>query len=242
MNELSLDDIFNGSEEVEAVEEVIENEETQEEVTEEITTEETTEETTGDKEEASTPEAKNESDDWKFKAYQDEKRKRQELERQLEELNKQPEEKPDIWEDPKGYETYQTQQIDQKVTAVKAEMSQFFAEKEFGKDKVQAAFDKFSEMVKDEPSLYNKAISSTSPYHEIVSIVEKAEKFERMQNIEQYEAELKAKYEQELREKLEKEFADKYAKKSVTPSLNTRASISADDAPEDLSLNELFGR
>lgn len=248
----SLDDVFNGNE-VEVTEEAAETTEEatsevaeEPEVAEEAETE--TEEPTGEKEtEDSTPEPKKQDqDDWKFAAYQDEKRKRQELEKQLEELKKteQPENKPDLFEDPDGYQQYQQTQVDSKITNVKAQMSEFMAAREFGKERVESAFNKFSEMVQENPALYQKAINAVSPYHEIVEIVEKAEKFEKMQNVEQYEAQLRAEIEQKVRAELEAEVQAKSAKKSVTPSLNSQTSADghSNAAVSDLSLNELFGR
>lgn len=244
----SLDDVFNGepvevTEEVEATEEVVEPATEEVETTDEA---EATEEPTGEKSEDSTPEPKKQDqDDWKFAAYQDEKRKRQELERQLEELKKpkEPENKPDIFEDPDGYQQYQQSQIDSKITNVKAQMSEFMAAREFGKERVESAFGKFSEMVKDNPALYQQAVNAVSPYHEIVEIVEKAEKFEKMQNVDQYEAQLRAEIEQKVRAELESEFQTKTAKKSVTPSLNSQKSADGHgNTVTDLSLNELFGR
>lgn len=233
----SLDDVLNGEE---VVEEVVE-EVTTEEPTETETTEEETEPAA--EEPSSTAERKTEEKDWTFTAYQDEKRKRQELERKLEELQKPKEKAPDVFDDPEGYQTYQQTQIDSKITNVKAEMSQFMAQREFGKERVESAFAKFSEMVKEQPELYTKAIKAVSPYHEIVEIVEKAEKFEKMQNVDEFEAQMRAKIEQQIRAEFEQKYASQSAKKSVTPSLNSQKSAAGySQEPSSQSLTELLGR
>lgn len=250
MTELSLDDVLNGTEE--AVEEVAAEEVATEESTEEVTTDEATEteteneEPTAEKSESTADSKESEEEkDWKFAAYQDEKRKRQELERQLEELKKPKEEAkaPDVFDDPEGFQSYQATQLDQKVMQVKAEMSQFVAEKEFGKEKVDAAFTKFSEMVKDNPELYSQAINSPSPYHQIVEIVDKAQKYEQMQNVDQFEAQMRAKIEEQIRAELEEKYSKQVAKKSnVTPSLNSQRSAEGGHNEASQSLQDIFGR
>jgi hypothetical protein len=256
MTELTLDAILSGDEESQAEEqpqaETMTSEESESAESQNGTDEnqgedqEESAEPTADKSEstADSKEAEEEKD-WKFAALKDERRKRQELERELEELRKPKEEAkaPDVLDDPEGYQSFQESQLDAKVNNVKAEMSQFYAEKEYGKEKVTAAFEKFSEMVKDNPSLYQKAVSSVSPYHEIVEIVSKAEKFEQLQNVDEYEAKLRAEIESKIREEYEGKYSKSQAKReSVTPSLNSQKSASGGNATADLSLENILGR
>lgn len=251
----SLDDVFNGADDqlAEPTAEVASNAEDQKDQSN-AETEAKSDADTGPKGEDSqeqkeeikreTPARETEKEDWTFAAYRDEKRKRQELEKRLEELEKPKEEvkAPDVLNDPDGFQQYQSQQLDQKVNNVKAEMSQFYAEKEFGKEKVQTAFNKFSEMVKDNPALYQQALSAVSPYHEIVELVDKAEKFEQMQDIESYEAKLRAEIEQKIRAEFQAQESQKSAKKSVTPSLNSLTQAEGNSTEVSQSLGDIFGR
>lgn len=244
----SLDDVLNGSDEAqEAVTDEAQEQDSQTESQTDADTGPKGEQEQSEEKEVKreTPERETDEKDWTFAAYRDEKRKRQELEKELESLRKpkEAEKAPDVLNDPDGFQQYQQSQVDQKITDVKAQMSQFYAEKEHGKEKVQNAFNKFSEMVKESPELYNKVIGEISPYHAIVEIVDKAEKFDQMQNIDEYEAKLRAKVEQELRAEFEKQYSGKQAKKSsVTPSLNSLAQSGADKATASEALGDILGR
>lgn len=101
-------------------------------------------------------------------------------------------------------------------------------------------------MVKENPALYQQVISSVSPYHEMVDVVSKAEKFEQMQNVESYEAKMRAEIEAKIREEYETRYTQKAAKKtSITPSLNNQRSADGGASTEtlgDLSLEDIFQR
>lgn len=246
MENLSLDEILSGEDTAEQVEAEPVTETTAN-TEDEATEEPQQEEATADKKEESTADSieTDEEKDWKFAALKDERRKRQELERELEALKAPKEEAkaPDVLDDPEGYQAFQSEQFDQKVDNVKAEISQFYAEKELGKEKVAAAFETFSAMVKDNPALYEQAVSSVSPYHEIVEIVNKAEKFEQIQDVDKYEAKIRAEIESKIRAELE----EKYSKQSqntanVTPSLNSQRSADGGNISNDLSLENILGR
>lgn len=210
-------------------------------------TEASTESASDADEEGSTPEPKKPDDapNWQFEAYKDEKRKRQDLESKYSDLEKKlesiqnpkkEEEIPDVFEDQNTYTSYIKNQIDQTALSVRAEMSQFMAEREYGKDVVEQKLEAFREMAKTDQSLTNKVLASTSPVHEAIEIVNKAEKLKQLENIEDYESKVRAEIEEKVRKELEAKFSESQSKRSsVTPSLNTKASASQTEAVDTLA-------
>lgn len=93
----------------------------------------------------------------------------QELRRELRELKQmqnrqEPKPAPDVFEDPEGYKAYMQEAVRGSVTSTKLEMSRFLAEKDFGKDVVQAAFDYFEE----HPQGTEEFLKEPSPFHAAV--------------------------------------------------------------------------
>lgn len=238
-----LDEILSGAEPPhEPTEEVTTEPEATEEVKDE--SEATTGDTTEDsqepsKEEDSTPEPKKSDNEqsWQFEAYKDEKRKRQELERKLEEISntKEPEKAPDVFDNQEGYTQYIQNQISQSQLAMKAEMSQFHAERELGKDVVSKKLESFREMVKENPTLQQQVLSSYSPIHEAIDIVNKAEKLQQLENVESMEAKIRQEIEAKIKAEMEEKYkAESQKQKSVTPSLNNTASAKSTDVESTL--------
>ena len=169
-----LEDILNGTESSEEVTEET-TAETSETPTEEAPKGEEpkaeTEEKVETKEEPkedSTPESKKSEDAaWQYEAYKDEKRKRQELERKLEEIQnpKEPVKAPDVFEDQEGFSNHIADMVSQSELKVKAEMSKFMADREFGADVVTQKLATFKEMVANDPNLSNRVLTAVSPVH-----------------------------------------------------------------------------
>ena len=237
-----LDNILNDSEESTGEAETEQVNEVVEETVEENTEEPTEEPEVEAKKEDSTPEPKeDEKTHWQFEAYKDEKRKRQELERELNELKtpKEPVKVPDVLDDQDAYTSYIQNQVSQSTTNMKANMSQFMAERELGKDVVAQKLETFNSMLKADPSLQSKVLDSVSPYHEMVDIVDKAERLKQFENVDDIEAKIRADVEAEYAAK----YSDKEANRtSVTPSLNGRASSSSTKEPDDSLEALLSGR
>lgn len=77
-------------------------------------------------------------------AMLDEREKRQALERQLAELQRQQQpapKAPDRYEDPDGYDRFMQEQTDQRLYDMRVEMSERFAESRYGAETVQKAVD-----------------------------------------------------------------------------------------------------
>lgn len=200
----------------------------------------------------STPESENdEKSNWQFEAYKDEKRKRQglesendELKRKLKDLEnpKEPEKVPDAVDDPEGYTNYIQNQVNQQTMNMKANMSEFMAVREFGQDVVTEKLDTFKTMLGEDPSLHARVANAVSPYHEMIDIVDKAERLKQLDNVEDMEAKIRAEVEEKVRAEYESKLTGQNAKReSVTPSLNTKAS-SATEKPDDSLEAILSGR
>jgi hypothetical protein len=241
-----LDEIFNDEPQPET--EVTESEESTGEETIDSTEEETenAESKTEEPKQESTPDpGDDEKSNWQFEAYKDEKRKRQEYEQKLKELQekKEPEKAPDVLEDQEAFTSHIQSYVDQTVMNTRANMSQFLAEREFGKDVVTEKLETFKSLLADDPSLQSRVLGSMSPYHEIVDIVNKAERLKQLDNVEDIEAKIRAEIEEKVRAEYEQKNSEKTAKReSVTPSLNTRASSSKDSQPDDSLEAILSGR
>ena len=222
-------------------------EEPEAEATEETQEEEADEESKAEPEEDSkdsTPEPKKDENNWQFEAYKDEKRKRQELEKKLEELQKpkEPEKAPDVLDDQEGFTNHIQNYVQQQLMNERTNLSQAMAEREYGKDVVAQKLEVFKEMLADDPSLQSRIISSVSPYHEMVDVVNKAEKLKQLDNVEDMEAKIRADIEAKIRAEYESKLSDKNAKReSVTPSLNSKAS-SSNEKPDDTLESLLSGR
>ena len=138
MSETSLEDMLSDKDlpeatETEEAEETKEQETGETEETAETETEKETEtEEAEEKKDDSTPESKasetTEDEPWTKKAVLDERRKRQELEQRLKDLEskKEPEQAPDWWADPEKAAQHQSQQIEARLYQQKVELSQEF--------------------------------------------------------------------------------------------------------------------
>lgn len=159
-------------------------------------------------------------------ALQDERRKRQELEAEIERL-RVPEEKPDIFVDPDAalaqVENAARQHADQRwIQACRAmAQSQF---EDYG-DKEAT----FMDLAKENPALTQQMLQSDNPALFAYQTAQKHERFTQLQNVDEYEAKLRA----ELEAKIRAEMAG-----NPRPDLTTAPS-SGNDLPTDDDLSAL---
>lgn len=116
-----------------------------------------------------------------WKGYLDEREKRQEFERRAQELERQlqtltqkqnttPQEAPDVFDDPEGYQQFHASQMQQAVMQTKSEMSWFMAEREFGQDAVKEA----DAWVRQQPpAVFQQLAASPSPYHAAIDAMKR---------------------------------------------------------------------
>lgn len=72
---------------------------------------------------------------------------------------------PDFYEDPQAAVQYQMAPLQQALTSTKLEMSRFMAEREFGPEKVEAAFNYYNE----NPAKSQDLLNHPSPFHAAVA-------------------------------------------------------------------------
>lgn len=123
----------------------------------------------------------------------------------------EPEKAPDVLDDQEGFASHITGALERRVMAEKLSTSRFLAEREFGVDLVQKAYDYFDANPGQSPGL----LAHPSPFHAAV------EQFQAQQvavEIGNDPAAYKAKLEAEIRAKVEAEMVAKQAKeRAATP-------------------------
>ena len=246
MSETTLDDLLNDEVEIEEteVEETTETEESEET--------ESTEETGSPSEPEENQEEQTEEEESfteREKAFltkaNDEKAKRQELERQLADKEKPAEpELPDPMEDPKGYAKALEQQNAATQFAMRVSVSQeLMRDKHEDYDEKEAAF---IELTKGDPSLVSQMQRSSNPAKFAYDM---AVKNERMAQFDNFETAVKSEVEKQVssaREQIEKELRKEYEAKlkkaESLPESGAKGSLGSDDTiPGDESLTDILG-
>lgn len=259
-SESELDDILN--EEPETVDEKVETEtkttetatateETKgdEKATEEESKKDDSKEAGKDKEDPTPGSEDDSKKDWSYHAYQDEKHKRQELEGKLKayEATVEQEPAPDVFEDQDAFTQHVATQANDVVGNAITNMSQFHAEREFGKETVDAKLESFKQLLADNPEFGKRVHNSPSPYYEMIDIVDKAEKLKEFDNVDVMKEKMRSEIEKEVRAELAGETGKKDEKQATTdtPSLNNQRSSDGGtntNATEDQTLEEILGR
>jgi len=159
-----------------------------------------------------------------IQALMAEREKRQALERQMAdfEAQKAKEPAPDIFEDQTAYTEHFQKQIDNDRFNDRANQSEFYAKREFGDSELALKVEAFKELKASNPALETQVLNAVSPYHEIVDIVNKQEKMDKMQNIDEFEATTRAEIEAKVRAEIKAEMESKAsADKSLRDSIPT---------------------
>ena len=86
-------------------------------------------------------------------------------------------------------------------------MSEFYARREHAD--LDSKVETFKELKLTNPALEAQVMNAASPYHEIVDIVAKHEKMEKMQNIDEFEATTRAEIEATVRAEIKAEIEGK---------------------------------
>jgi hypothetical protein len=216
-------------------------------VTEAPATTEVTTEKPAETTEAATPAAEKEPA-WHLKAVLDEREKRQAAQRELEDLKKQlaanqpAKQKTSVLEDEGKFRTELMDDFRSELMNERLNLSQAFAEREFGKDAVAEAVKAFKELASENPELRARFSSSPTPYHELVSIVKKHNEVKEMENVDAYKEKLRAEIRAELLKESEAKAAGVEQKRgSITPSLAGKRSaggVAASNSP--LTLDDVF--
>lgn len=168
--------------------------------------------------EVSTTDTKKE--DWTLSAVMDERDKRQkavakveELEAKLATYETKPEDEVSIFEDEGAWKDKQDEKLQKEVRNTSLNMSQAFANKEYGKDKVAEATKWMQDEGVKSPYIVNEFNNAELPFHKLVELYE-ADKVVR--DPEAYKATLKAELLAELKATT--------PEKPITPSLASKRS------------------
>lgn len=251
---MSLEDIFEPQSE-QSVEEKVE---TTDQVVEEVeATAETDSETTSQEPEAKDdagdkpeePKAKESEEDiekqeWTLAAVKDERRKRQELERKLEELQKQQGEKqeelPDVFDDQKAFVDSIRQEYRQELAKTKLELAREMMMDSH--DDYEAMETLFIETIaKENPVLAAEARKASNPAKFVYQNAKKYQEYKEMQDVDSMREKLRAEIRAELKAELDSAKQEKAAKVSdIKPSL-AKARASDKDTFEPESIDTLFG-
>jgi len=215
------------AEEAEAVAEEVKAEEAETETeTEEVETEETTEEpeqTTG-----------SEKEPWQLSAVLDEREKRQKAVAEADELRQklkayeQPEDEVSVFDD--DYATISEQKTQAALRNTELNMSQAFAEKEFGEEKVAVVAEWFKKDGVQSPAALKRFNEAKLPFHELVKMYDDDL---IMRDPAAYKAELLA----ELRSEIENEKKPEPSTPSLASSRSVGEKTISTDNFEDI-LNE----
>lgn len=262
-DQTSLEDLLSDKELPETTEETEDTGQT-DTAGEEAGTEEATAETEQETEEKddSTPESKAEqkTDDeegpesWTKAAVLDERRKRQALEAELQQLKQaqQPAaeaEKPDWYGDPEKAAQAMQQQVGQTVsqqvwqTKVGLAQDMMRAQHE-DYDELES---EFMDLVKDQPGLIQEMQQAANPARFAYETAKKAREYTAMKDVDSYKAKLRQEVEAELRKELEAEQQQKAEKQqrkrdAIDPSLASSASngLKSDDYAGPTPLEDIL--
>jgi len=242
MSNLSLDDVFNGVEPSEPEAPIEETPTAEPEPEPEAETQ--AEPVEAKEEEAPAAPEPEPQENWTKAAVLDERRKRQALQAELEQLkNQKPVEVPDIFTDQNAYTDYINQSVSDQVFRARVEMSQeFMRMQDSNYDDKET---QFYEMATQNPLLVEQVKAHPMPARFVVDTVNKANELKKLENIDEYKAKLRAEMEADIRKELGAEMESKAKQSeqlsSITPSLANARSSNASDKPIDQSLEELFG-
>jgi len=182
----------------------------------EVETEEV--ETTEEKPEEPEQTTGSEKEPWTLSAVLDEREKRQKAQEEARILKEKlasyekPADEVSVFEDEQAFKTQQQQATQQALRNTELNMSQAFAEKEFGEEKVAAVTEWFKKDGVQSPAALKRFNEAKLPFHELVKMYDDDL---IMRDPAAYKAELLA----ELRAELEAE------KKPSTPSLASSRSV-----------------
>ncbi len=142
-------------------------------------------------------------------AYTEQRSKRQAVEKERDdlraELDKSTQTPPtSVFEDESKFRSEISAQIDQGMSNVILNQSEFFARREFGSEHLDKQIEIFKELVKDNEPLRLRFINATSPYHELDDIVKQHDELKQMEDMDGYRAKIRA----EERVKAEKDIQD----------------------------------
>lgn len=251
MSELSLDDVLNGNISQEAITQVETQTQAPEQEAEQVTEEpsqnepEAVEEPTSEPEQGETtaPEAsEKEPEDWQYKAYKDERSKRQERDAKIQELEAKLAEKtkiPDVFEDQDGFVNSLRSEMQEQVTNIRTDLSRQMMMSLH--DDYQEKEDIFVKLAEESPELLTQLRQSSNPAKFAYDQAKKHEEFKQMQDVDSYKAKIRAEIEAQIKSEYEQKAKSEADKTSnITPSLANARAAKESEAVSMPSLDDLL--
>lgn len=185
-----------------------------------------------------------------LKAMEDVRHKWQEAQAELQELRAKlaPQEQkkaPDVFEDPEGYQKHVTNLLEQSRLQDRIALSREMLL--MVKEDYEQRETEFLELAKQDDSLIQKMTRSSNPAKFVYETAVKAEKAKAMEDVEGFEAKIRAEVEAKIRAEIKAESesnAAKTAKKdaAITPNLTKARATATMDYEADESLEALLKR
>ena len=176
-------------------------------------------------------------------ALLDERRKRQELEQRLQEQEQKP--APDVLENPEGFAQHVNESVNYALQNQAANMSEEIMRMEMGDEAFEQKYQAFVELTQSNPDMGTKAMASPLPYHFALSEVDKAEKAKSLENVDEYEAKIRAGVEAKIRAEVLAEVSAKAQQTaSITPSLagtSSAGTVGSSTWSGPAPLEDIFG-
>lgn len=173
----------------------------------------------------------------------DERRKRQESDRRIDELEKQlqsqlqQKEMPDVFDDQKAFVDSLRDEYKQEISKAKLELA-----REMMIDAHDDYLEKeelFREMAKDNPSIVAEAEKQSNPVKYLYQQAKKYEQFQQMQDVDSYKQKLMAEVRADIERELRAEQEGKAKASNITPSL-AKARATDGDKFQPATLESLF--
>jgi len=142
-------------------------------------------------------------------------KERDELRAQLVKSNETP--PTSVFEDETVFRQEIDAHINQSMTNVALNQSEFFARREFGSEYMDKQIEIFKELVKDNEPLRVRFVNATSPYHELDDIVKQHDELAKMEDMDAYRATIRAEERVSVKKELEDEASGKQRLRDSVP-------------------------
>lgn len=190
-------------------------------------------------------EEEQEKQSWTYAAVKDERRKRQELEKKIAELeakqsNKKDEVLPDILDDQEGFVQGIRSEYQREFAKAKLEIArEMMLENHSDYEEMEKLF--LEKVVKENPILAEQAKKASNPAKFVYQQSKNYLQYEQMQNVDSFKEKIRAEVKAEIETEMAKSAKEKESlKSSITPSLATARASTKDDAAENVTLESLI--
>lgn len=197
--------------------------------------------------EASTPEAEGKEsepeENWTKAAVLDERRKRQELQARLDQLEAQqrqePAEKPDWYDDPEKAANHQATTFQAQLEQQKFELTQDMMRS------VHPDYDemetRFVDLARENPHLVAEMQKSANPARFAYETAKKAAELDQLKNVDEYKAKVEAEARAEIEAKVRKELEEKYQRQAAKDEALSVPSLAGTPSKGGLSSSDYAG-